>query len=129
MPRPQRKRRICREPAYYGFSPDDPTGESEITMSVDEFEVVRLVDLEKRTHEQCARQMDISRTTVTEIYESAREKIAAALVERRRLVIAGGSYRLCEGGGVCGNPNCHCAENGTHEGCSCGCGCGCGSKK
>ena len=42
----------------------------------DEYEVIRLVDLEKKTHEQCSAQMDVSRTTVTEIYESARYKLA-----------------------------------------------------
>ncbi len=36
---------------------------------------IRLVDLEQQTHEQCAAQMDISRSTVQEIYESARSKI------------------------------------------------------
>ena len=66
-------------------------------VTLDEYEVIRLVDLEKKTHEQCAAQMDISRTTVTEIYETAREKIARCIVLGQRLVIAGGNYRLCEG--------------------------------
>lgn len=51
-----------------------------ITLTVDEYEAVRLIDLMKCTHEQCAAQMDISRTTATEIYESARTKIAASLI-------------------------------------------------
>ena len=66
-------------------------------LTLDEYEVIRLVDLEKKTHEQCAAQMDISRTTVTEIYETARGKIARCIVLGQRLVIAGGNYRLCEG--------------------------------
>ena len=48
----------------------------------------------------------IADLTVTEIYESAREKIADCLVNGKRLVISGGNYRLCEGK-------------------TCGCGCGC----
>ena len=44
-------------------------------------------------------QMDISRTTVTEIYESARTKIADSLIGGKTLVIAGGRYRLCDGTG------------------------------
>ena len=98
MPRPPRCRRICQAPQYETFSPEECPGESEsVTLTLDEYEVIRLVDLEKKTHEQCAAQMDISRTTVTEIYETAREKIARCIVLGQRLVIAGGNYRLCEG--------------------------------
>jgi len=64
---------------------------------LDEYEVLRLVDLEEQTHEQCAAQMDISRSTVQEIYKSARRKIAACLVHSKKLVITGGNYRICDG--------------------------------
>lgn len=97
MARPTRCRRICMEPAYESFTPQGiPSGE-QVILSIDEYEVIRLVDLEKLTHEQCARQMDVSRTTVTEIYESAREKIADSIVHGKILLIAGGNYRLCDG--------------------------------
>ena len=80
MARPSRCRRVCTEPAYDGFMPIGiPCGEIMI-LTVDEYEVIRLIDLEKLTHEQCGQQMDISRTTVTEIYESARAKIADSIV-------------------------------------------------
>ena len=81
-----------------------------ITLTVDEYEVIRLIDLEKLTHEQCAKRMDISRTTVTEIYESAREKIADSIVNGKVLLISGGDYRLCDGSAIhfcqkrCGRP-------------------------
>lgn len=111
MPRPQRRRRICSEPEYVSFIPQGcaPTGDA--VLSLDEFEVIRLVDCEGRTHEQCAAQMDISRTTVTEIYESARRKLADVLVNGRRLLVEGGSYRLCDGAAVhcCGRK---CFRNG-----------------
>lgn len=77
-----------------------PVGKK-VILTVDEYEVIRLIDLEKMTHEQCARQMDISRTTVTEIYETAREKIADSIVHGKLLLIAGGHYRLCDGSAVC----------------------------
>lgn len=106
MARPQRPRRICAEPAYDSFSPDGiPCGEP-ILLSVDEYEVIRLVDLERKTHEQCAEQMEVSRTTVTEMYESARAKLAQALVNGRRLLIAGGRYRLCGGTSGCCQDRC-----------------------
>lgn len=97
MPRPQRCRRICGMPQCASFSSGEGQDACSITMTLDEYEVIRLVDLEEKTHEQCAAQMDISRSTVQEIYESARRKLAACLVYGRRLVIAGGNYRVCEG--------------------------------
>lgn len=97
MPRPQRCRRICSEPEFTGFSPDNETNQEPIILTLDEFETIRLVDLEKQTHEQAAKQMEIARSTVTEIYESARQKIADSLVNGHRLVISGGNYRLCDG--------------------------------
>ncbi|MBQ9852860.1 MAG: DUF134 domain-containing protein [Ruminiclostridium sp.] len=109
MARPRRCRRVCREPEYGGFSPDGIAGAFEVILSVDEFEVLRLVDLEKKTHSECAAQMEVSRTTITEIYESARYKVADSLVNGKRLVITGGSYRLCNGTSqTCGN---HCRKD------------------
>lgn len=75
-------------------------------LSVDEYEVIRLVDFEKQNHEQCAAVMDISRTTVTEIYERVRYKISDCLVNGKQLVISGGNYRICNGKhkSCCGRP-------------------------
>lgn len=97
MARPTRCRRICMEPAYDSFRPDGYPTSGEVHMTLDEYETIRLIDLEKRTHEQCAGQMGISRTTVTETYESARHKLADSMVNGKRLLIAGGHYRLCDG--------------------------------
>jgi predicted DNA-binding protein (UPF0251 family) len=49
-------------------------------MTIDEYETIRLIDLEKLTQEECATQMNISRTTVQGIYDVARKKIAESLV-------------------------------------------------
>ena len=112
MPRPQRCRRICCEPEFEKFSPSGAADTGSVVLTLDEFEVIRLVDLEKQTHEQCAKQMDISRTTVTEICESARQKIADCLVNGKNLIISGGNYRLCEGGAVkCCGKKCTRAVN------------------
>ena len=97
MSRPQRCRRICCAPQFDSFSPEKTPESEAVTLTLDEYEVIRLVDLEKKTHSQCAAQMDISRSTVTEIYESAREKLARCIVYGQRLLINGGNYRVCEG--------------------------------
>lgn len=95
MPRPSKCRRVCAMPLTEGFVPLGTAVSSDsgtVVMSVDEYEVIRLIDLESLTQEQCAEQMDIARTTVTGIYESARRKLADALVNRKRLVIEGGPF-------------------------------------
>ena len=97
MPRPPRCRRICGLPQVESFCPSGCQSPDPILLTLDEYEVIRLVDLEQQTHQQCAVQMDISRSTVQEIYESARRKIAACLVYARPLQITGGNYRVCTG--------------------------------
>ena len=90
MPRPIRCRRIEQMPVYRSFSPDDVTAVESIRMTVDEYEALRLLDDEGLTQEACAARMNIARTTVTAIYDSARKKIADALVHGKRLLITGG---------------------------------------
>ena len=95
MPRPPRCRRICSAPRVERFCPCDVAESAPILLTLDEYEVIRLVDLEEKTHEQCATQMDISRSTVQEIYENARRKLAACLVYGKPLHITGGNVRIC----------------------------------
>ena len=97
MARPVRFRRVCLEPEYDNFAPSGVREMERVFLTVDEFEAVRLIDYEKRTHEQCAAQMGISRTTITEIYERARFKIADCIINGKALCITGGSYKLCDG--------------------------------
>ena len=90
MPRPVRCRRIERLPEYRSFSPDDVSAAESVRMTVDEFEALRLLDDEGLTQDKCALRMNIARTTVTAIYDSARRKVADALVHGKRLLITGG---------------------------------------
>ena len=93
MSRPIRCRRIEQLPTYRSFSPDDVEPVESIIMSLDEFETLRLLDNEGLTQESCASKMNISRTTVTAIYDRARRKVAQALVNGKRLMIMGGIGR------------------------------------
>ena len=94
MPRKPRCRWIGGYPDHWEFSPEEVSDIEPVIMSLDEFETIRLLDREGMTQEQCAERMGVARTTVTAIYESARRKIAEALVDGKRLLIRGGSYRL-----------------------------------
>ena len=102
MPRPPRCRRICGLPKQQRFMPACDELREPVLLGLDEYETIRLMDHEGLTHEQCAEVMQVSRTTVTEIYASARRKLARALVEGRGLVIEGGRVRLCDHSVVCG---------------------------
>lgn len=113
MARPRKCRRICQMPRTTRFAPEDG-GAGEICMSLDEFESIRLIDLEHLQQEECALRMNVARTTVQSIYLSARSKLAEALVAGKSLRIAGGDVRLCErSGGCCPdacNAHCRCGE-------------------
>ena len=98
MPRPRKCRKVCRLPESKEFIPVNGCSENcFITMTVDEYETVRLIDKEGFSQEECGDYMRIARTTVQQIYTNARKKIAEALVEGISLRIEGGDYQLCDG--------------------------------
>lgn len=107
MPRPPRCRRVCSLPKSGGFAPQNcSAATASVVMSIDEYEVIRLIDLLGLTQEQCAAQMNVSRTTVTGIYDAARRKLADTLVHGKRLLIEGGHIQLCEHAGSCCHTHC-----------------------
>lgn len=81
-------------------------------MGLDEYEAIRLIDLEGLQQEQAAVQMGVARTTVQAIYNQARRKMADCLVNGRMLRIEGGDVSVCEKrahcarGGCCGHHAC-----------------------
>ena len=118
MPRNAKCRRVCQMPAHCRFAPEQPTAKAPLSLTVEEYEVVRLLDHQGLNQEQAAAQMGVARTTVQRIYAQARRKLAAFLVEGRPLQIVGGSYALCPRhsggckGGGCGR--CH-FQDGKEE--------------
>ena len=113
MPRPCKRRRICFEPAVTLFKPEGSgEGVPTITLTLDEFEAIRLIDHNGLSQEECAASMDIARTTAQAIYGSARAKIASFLVEGMALRIQGGEVTLCENSDsncpCCDSSQCHC---------------------
>lgn len=98
MARPCKRRRICFLPGFERFGPDSGGRcGAPVNMTVDEFETIRLIDLEGLRQEDCAARMNIARTTVQAVYSSARAKLAECLVNGCELYIEGGDYVLCEG--------------------------------
>jgi len=77
-------------------------------MTLDEYETIRLIDLEGLTQEQCADRMEVARTTAQSIYAAARKKLAQCLVDSRPLKIGGGDIALCERRTRTCGPGCGC---------------------
>ncbi len=119
MPRPRKWRKVCCLPGNAMFGPlGGPVGDQEaVIMSVDEYETIRLIDLQGFTQEECAAQMNVARTTVQGIYNDARQKLADVLVNGRRLLIQGGDYVLCDGEeDSCGCGGCRRHRHGPRYG-------------
>jgi predicted DNA-binding protein (UPF0251 family)/predicted Fe-Mo cluster-binding NifX family protein len=96
MPRTTKCRKIYGFPDYYSFIPEeaDVSRIETITLSLDEFETIRLLDHEGLNQKECAARMGVARTTVTSMYESARKKLISTIVEGKRLCIAGGNIKI-----------------------------------
>ncbi|MGM9522573.1 MAG: DUF134 domain-containing protein [Oscillospiraceae bacterium] len=103
MARPIKIRRVCRLPGNREFQPSGSDSGEIVILSVDEYEALRLVDLEGLTQEECAAQMAVSRPSVCMTLENARKKLADMLVNGKRLKIEGGPVTVCEHAeGCCG---------------------------
>ena len=121
MPRPVKKRQVCAMPEIREFLPCSGQVSETVELGVDEFEAVRLIDYLRLTQDDCAAQMNVARTTVQSVYDSARGKIADAIVNGKRLVITGGSYDICPDSRECCGRNCVRRDCGPCGGAPCRC--------
>src|SRR4030042_15614 len=96
MPRPRHCRRVGQLPQANYYKPRGiPLSVlEEVTLTVDEFEAIRLTDLEGLYQADAAEKMNISRQTLGRILESAHKKIADALVHGKALLIKGGPIEI-----------------------------------
>lgn len=75
----------------------------EVQLAVEELEALRLKELEGLEQEECAQQMNISRPTFQRILNSARRKVADALINGKAIKIEGGNFELARRRFRCGN--------------------------
>jgi predicted DNA-binding protein (UPF0251 family) len=96
MPRPYNFRRVCHLPqsSYYKPRGVPLSALQHVNLTIDEFEAVRLADLEGLYQEDAAQKMNVSRQTFGRIVDSAHKKIADVLVNGKALSIEGGPYQL-----------------------------------
>jgi predicted DNA-binding protein (UPF0251 family) len=91
MPRPRSPRIVSSRPVAPLFKPGGVPALSQVRMTLDEFEAIRLADLERALQITAAARMGVSRPTFGRILAAARRKVAEALVLGRALRIEGGS--------------------------------------
>jgi len=96
VPRPICCRRVSGPPRCGLFKPAGVPCSSldEVVLAVDEMEALRLADLEGLYQEHAAERMNVSRQTFGRIIESARRKVAQAIVGGRVLRIEGGAVEV-----------------------------------
>jgi len=108
MPRPVKCRRVEFFPENTYFIPlgKRKCEVEEITLKVEELEAMRLKDIKGLNQEECAEKMQVSRQTFQNIIDSARKKVAIALVQGKAIHINGGNYTL----GLCKFKCLNCGE-------------------
>ncbi|NCO96509.1 MAG: hypothetical protein COY38_01690 [Candidatus Aenigmarchaeota archaeon CG_4_10_14_0_8_um_filter_37_24] len=96
MSRPRLCRRVRLKPNITYFKPAGVrmVDLQETVLAVDEYEAVRLKDLEGLEQEEAAKKMNISQPTFHRLVLSARKKIADALINGKAIRIEGGNYRI-----------------------------------
>lgn len=96
MPRPPKWRRVEFIPQINYFKPVGIPLRNidEVCLPVEELEAVRLKDYEGLEQEACAERMRVSRPTFHRILNSARLKIAEALITGKAIRVEGGKFRM-----------------------------------
>ena len=94
--RPKKIRWVKCEPGERCFRPQcKPLSKlGGVYLTLDEFEAVRLADLEELKQEDAAKRMNISRPTFSRIISSAHRKIGDALVNIKAIRIEGGCCEI-----------------------------------
>ncbi|HCE97371.1 MAG TPA: hypothetical protein DER10_02625 [Elusimicrobia bacterium] len=98
-------RKVHAKPACSCFGPEGKVSKvsGAVRLKLDEFEALRLADAKGLYQEVAAKKMGVSRQTFGNIINSARQKIADALVSGKSIQITGGTVKLTGGGCGCGN--------------------------
>jgi predicted DNA-binding protein (UPF0251 family) len=93
MARPVKCRKVCCGADSRCFHPigKDPRRLLKVEMTLDELEAVKLLDYEGKYQEEAAKSMGVSRQTIGNIVESARHKMAEAILYGKLLSVRGGN--------------------------------------
>lgn len=103
MPRRKRMRKVVAPPGFRGYKPyGNRHGRKEhVDLLYEEYEAIKLADYDLMNHLEASQLMGVSRATFARVYESARRKIARALVETREIRSMFGNASLDHSWFVC----------------------------
>ena len=104
-------RKVVAPPGFKGYKPyGNRQGKSEhVDLLYEEYEAIKLADYDLMNHLEASQLMGVSRATFARVYESARRKIAKALVETREIRSVFGNASLDQSWFVCNT--CHTQFN------------------
>lgn len=107
MPRRRRLRKVIAPPIFKGYKPYGVNGmpKKRIELLYEEYEALKLADYDLMNHQEASELMGVSRPTFARIYESARRKIAKALVEAKEIVTVYGNVWMEKNWYICNNCN------------------------
>ncbi|BCO08406.1 UPF0251 protein [Desulfolithobacter dissulfuricans] len=118
MIRPRKHRRIRHMPVSTFYKPRGVALHSlkGVTLPLEGFEALRLVDAEGVSREEAARMMDVSTPTLCRILAEARSIVARALANGWAIRIEGGNYHLVgsENDDFCGHGRQRCGKQKRH---------------
>jgi len=107
MPRRKRMRKVVAPPGFKGYKPYGNRfgSRQHIDLLYEEYEAIKLADYDLMNHQEASELMGVSRATFARVYESARRKIAKAMVETREIRSVYGNALLDKSWFVC--DECH----------------------
>jgi uncharacterized protein len=87
MPRRKRMRKVVAPPGFRGYKPYGTrhSRTNHVDLLYEEYEAIKLADYDLMNQLEASKIMGVSRATFARVYESARRKIAKALVETREI--------------------------------------------
>ena len=98
MVRPKKHRMVAFNPEISYFKPRGiPMRDlSEVRLTVDEREAIRLADFHGMSHEEAGQHMHVSRATFGRIIQRARKVVADALINGKAINVEGGNYKMAD---------------------------------
>ncbi len=94
MPRPRICRRVDFNENFFNFVPRGIRNCEECILTLDEYEAIRLIDLEGTEQSKAAKKIKVSQPTFSRILKNARQKISRAIVKGYSIKIQGGNYKM-----------------------------------
>ena len=93
--RGRRKRWISQFPENHPFiHPSQELTPNSVFLTLEEIEIIRLIDLENMTQQEAAAQLGISRKTLWNDLQRVRRKVAHAIVHGHPLCAVHGDYKI-----------------------------------